>query len=284
MQPMVYDPQPAELQHTTAAEIEALRDALFAIRKDIAFLHVLPLPYTEEQARLVEKATITQRKCKQWYEERKYRITASNFGLVAKRKRNHCALAKQLLYKRANLSEAAVMWGQQHEIDAIRAYKKSLKPKLFVEEVGIFVSYCGFLGASPDGVVCSGERLIEVKCPYRARQGTVREMCSNDAFCCSLDSNLQPRLKDTHDYYFQIQGQMAVTKIHVCDFIIWTPNDITVEAITFNEKFWIEKCYPYLKKFYFDLVLPEIIYPKYPEVPVITHHLISILIINKRMC
>ena len=132
------------------------------------------ITYTEEQTRLVERATITQRKCKRWYEERKYRITASNFGLVAKRKRNHSALAKQLLYKRSDsLSVAAVMWGQQHEIDAIRAYKKSLKPGLFVEEAGIFISSCGFLGASPDGVVRSGEnivKLIEVKCPYRACQ------------------------------------------------------------------------------------------------------------------
>ena len=61
------------------------------------------------------------------------------------------------------------MWGQEHEVDAIRAYKKSLKPGIFVEEAGIFVSSCGFLGASPDGVVSSGERtikVIEVKCPY----------------------------------------------------------------------------------------------------------------------
>ena len=56
----------------------------------------------------------------------------------------------------------------------------------------MFISSCGFLGASPDGVVSSGERtikLIEVKCPYRTRQGTIREICSNTAFCCSLDSN-----------------------------------------------------------------------------------------------
>ena len=180
------------------------------------------ITYTEEQTRLVEKATTTQQECKRWYEERKYRITASNFGLVAKRKRNHCASAKQLLYKWAdNLSVAAVMWGQQHEIDAIRAYKKSLKPGLYVEEAGIFVSSCGFLGASPDSVVCSGEKrikLIEVKCPYRARQGTVREVCNNNAFCCLLDGNQQPRLKDTHEYCFQIQGQMAMTKIHVCNY------------------------------------------------------------------
>ena len=140
------------------------------------------------------------------------------------------------------------MWGQQHEIDAMRAYKRSLKPRLFVEEAGVFISSCGFLGASPDGVVCSGEKtikLIEVKCPYRARHGTVRESCSNDAFSCSLDSNLQPRLKNKHEYYYQIQGQMAITKIHMCDFILWTPNEFTVETISFNEKIWNEKCYPY---------------------------------------
>ena len=138
----------------------------------------LPICLAEEQARLVEKATTTQQKCKRCYEERKFRITTSKFGLVAKRNRNHYALAKQLLYRDANnLSMPAVMWGY----DAIRTYEKFLKPVFFVEEAKPFVSSCGFLGTSPDGVVCSGERtikLIKVKCPYRARQGTVHEICS----------------------------------------------------------------------------------------------------------
>ena len=44
MQPMQYDPRPAELQHTSNEEIIGLRDALLATGKDVAFLHVLPLP------------------------------------------------------------------------------------------------------------------------------------------------------------------------------------------------------------------------------------------------
>ena len=72
---------------------------------------------------------------------------------------------------------------------------------------------------------------------------------------------------------------MAITKIHVCDFIIWTPNDITIETIAFNEKFWIEKCYPYLENFYFDFILPEIILNTLRN-PVIIH-LISILIFSE---
>ena len=39
-------------------------------------------------------------------------------------------------------------------------------------------------------------------------------------------------------------------------------NEFTVETM-FNENFWREKCYPYLKNFYVDLVLAEI----YPEDP-----------------
>ena len=44
VQPMQYDPRPAELQHTTADKIEGLRDALLSTGKDIAFLHVQSLP------------------------------------------------------------------------------------------------------------------------------------------------------------------------------------------------------------------------------------------------
>ena len=58
---------------------------------------------------------------------------------------------------------------------------------------------------------------------------------------------------------------MAITEIHVCDFI-WTPNEFTVETI-FNEKFLERKMLSNLKNFYFDFVLTDIIYPKYPEDP-----------------
>ena len=92
-------------------------------------------------------------------------------------------------------------------------------------------------------------------------------MCTNESFYCSLDENSQPTLKHSHEYYYQVQGQMAVTKIHKCDFIVWTPKQCTVETITFDEKFWDESCKPLLKHFYFNFLLPEIIYPRHPDIP-----------------
>jgi len=30
-------------------------------------------------------------------------------------------------------------------------------------------------------------------------------------------------LKKNHQYYFQVQGQLHITKINVCYFVVWTP-------------------------------------------------------------
>ena len=45
--------------------------------------------YTEEQRKCVEIATRDQSDSKRWFEERKFGITASKFGIVVKRKRQH---------------------------------------------------------------------------------------------------------------------------------------------------------------------------------------------------
>jgi hypothetical protein len=162
------------------------------------------------------------------------------------------------------------LWGQQHEADALESYKTKLDCDFTLNPAGIFISECGFLGASPDGVVtdhseCS-VRLVEVKCPYKARNKSVEEMLDDPSFCCSL-VNGEPVLKQDHDYYYQVQGQMAIAGVHVCDFVVWTPKNFLVVTQKFNETFWKTQCYPLLKNFYFNIMLPEIVYPKHPELP-----------------
>ena len=213
--------QPQPISHYCIAE--------FAIK----FLH--SLEYTPDQVKQSEVATRGQRLCKQWQEERQYRVTASKFGTVIKRRRNHTALAKQLLYtKVVSTTVLALVWGQQHEVDALEVYQKSIGSMFMVEETGIYISDCGFLGASPDGIVKdhSGHivRLVEVKCPYKGRNKTLKQMYDDNSFCCSL-VNGYPTLKQNHDYYYQVQGQMAITGVHTCDFVVWTPSDFLVLTI-----------------------------------------------------
>ena len=119
------------------------------------------LKYTTDQVTTVEQETRTQQLCRRWQEERKYRITASKFGTVIKCQRNHTNLAKQLLY--ANVSSggvSALIWGQQHEADALEAYQTTLSPGLTMHDTGVFIDECGFLGASPDAIVKNGSSYI----------------------------------------------------------------------------------------------------------------------------
>ena len=57
-----------------------------------------------------------------------------------------------------------------------------------------------------------------------------------------IDENNQPMLNRKHAYYTQVQGQMGVYGIKVCDFVMCTKDDIFVERITFDEGFWKKTC------------------------------------------
>ena len=153
-------------------------------------------------------------------EERQYRIIASRFGTVFERRQNFDTLVKQLLYTSFNSSGvSALVWAQHHEEDALEQYRQTLMSCHY--RAGLYVSSCGFLGASPDAVVKdeSGDivRVAEVKCPYKARNTTIEEMLDDQSFFCY---RVTP--KTSHDYYHQIQGQMGITGVHHCDFVIWT--------------------------------------------------------------
>lgn len=86
-------------------------------------------------------------------------------------------------------------------------------------------------------------------------------------FCSTLeiDSDGQEclKLKHTHPYYSQVQGQMALrlTERKWCDFIIYTEKGISIERVPFNSEFWNKKLLPKLIDFYDNCLAPEIVCP-----------------------
>ena len=70
------------------------------------------------------------------------------------------------------------------------------------------------LGASPDRLVEENDTLglAEIKCPYSVFGRSIKEVCQHPNFCCDI-SNSTPSLKPEHEYYYQIQGQLAITGI-----------------------------------------------------------------------
>ena len=135
-------------------------------------------------------------------------------------------------------------------------------PHLTVSDCGLVVDKeLPYLAASPDGLVrcpdCTPPLgLVEVKCPYKWRETSVSHACTDPTFCCE-EKDGQIVLKRKHVYYFQIQGQLGVTKRKWCDFVIWTMKDLHIERIEADEELWM-RMREKLKLFYLRCVVPEI--------------------------
>lgn len=189
---------------------------------------------TNEEIQLLQKSTIGQSSCQLWKQERVNRVTASNFGRICKIKKSTLCekLVISLLYKQFHGSKATE-YGIQNEPFAV---------KQFEDETGLSVVQCGlqvsakfpYLGASPDGLV-GDNAIIEIKCPYKARNlEPVTAACSKDKieridYVKIIDGAL--KLNKQHNYYFQIQGQLEITKRSLCYFIIWTLKGLSIEKV-----------------------------------------------------
>ena len=108
--------------------------------------------------------------------------------------------------------------------------------------------------------------LAEIKCPYSVRLITPAEACSRKDFCSTLETSTSTgqhhlKLKIKHKYYSQIQGQMAISKRKLCDFIIFTTKRLSVERIRFDSDFWNNELLPKLIDFYDNCLAPEIVSP-----------------------
>lgn len=66
---------------------------------------------------------------------------------------------------------------------------------------------------------------------------TPLEACSDPNFCCQkIDGKC--KLKVTHPYYAQVQGQMGITGAEWCDFVVFTKKGMSVERIAFDRQYW----------------------------------------------
>ena len=93
-----------------------------------------------------------------------------------------------------------------------------------------------FLDASHDGAVYDPSNrqepfgYLEVKCRYTCRNVTPIEACSEWDL---LQGNgwKAKTFKESHHYYAQVQGQMAIGERPWCDFVVFTLKGNSVERI-----------------------------------------------------
>ena len=192
------------------------------------------LKVDEDKLNDIEIKTHSQSGCPDWRLERKFRFTASNFGLIRDRKRNHESLVNNLLNPKPFTSRYT-NHGLKYEPIALEQYQKymsSINKPVKVFKSGLAISMdAPYLGASPDGKVidpgCSDPfGLSEVKCPETKYLVTPLDACSDSSFFMEVDG--KPKLKRTHKYYVQVQGLMGVTRANWCDFIVYTSKGMSI--------------------------------------------------------
>ena len=146
-----------------------------------------------------------------WHSLRRMRVTGSSFKDFAS---NPEKMAAKQWSQKPDLGHlTAIKWGNEHEDEARKAYEK--KTGNTVSCCGLFISkQTPLFAASPDGIVLSQGKMIEIKCPYSLRSHDLKSPVT----CAFLDKDLS--LRRSHGYFYQIQLGMFCTGFKKTDFIV----------------------------------------------------------------
>jgi hypothetical protein len=214
-----------------------------------------------EQVTQVETRTRGQANNKLWKDIRLKHITASNVGKICKStdRRDMIALTHDLITPK-NISSKPLKYGRLYEPVAVVKYEKAYN--VSTVECGLFISQTNpILAASPDRLL-GDDTVIEVKCPYSAREQIISP--STIPYLEYLDGTLQ--LKQNHDYYYQIQGQMFCTQRFICNLVVYTKEDLKVIIVKYDNQFvlnMLEKLSKFYKRYFKDALLEKFVYRDY---------------------
>lgn len=212
---------------------------------------------SEETVLQIELKTRQQSDSTAWQIERTVRLTASLFHSCCCKYQNPDG-AKSLVDRIINpttFNSKATEHGKIHEQSAVDEFQSRLDGTLEISEFGLFVCLeRPYLGATPDRLLFNNS-LIEVKCPYTNRFKKIDE---KTVPYLERDFSNNLRLKKSHPYFYQVQGQMYATGRKVCEFVVWTFVDMCVIPIKRNEAF-ITSMLEKLDYFYYNYLKPALI-------------------------
>jgi hypothetical protein len=201
-------------------------------------------------------STMGQAANDRWWKERTGRITASRFGRImsARGDKSLQRIRDDITNHDKNpYTPPACRMGIAEEENAKAAYisyKRDIQGvHVNVTSVGLCVpNWSPRIASSPDGIVNTCGELIphvlEIKCIYdtsiypRSIVDVARQRGSS--FYCTVDANDQLTLKKTHQYYYQVLGEMATTGLLNADFVIYHPRtgEVKVLKVVFDQEDW----------------------------------------------
>lgn len=138
----------------------------------------------------------------------------------------------------------ALNYGCQHENKAAQQFTEHMGKSHInfgFEKFGFLIhpDY-PYFGASPDGLVgcdCCGLSLVEIKCPFCARFSGISEKIGSKNFYLDAKKG-KIVLKENHQYYYQIQMQLALSKTDRCFLVVWSAKELIHLEVKPNPQFW----------------------------------------------
>ena len=207
------------------------------------------LEVSHQQAIDFESETKQQSSNKKWHCLREKRLTASKFKRICARKADFSSLANSLKSAK-NIQTKQMLHGLEQEPFAAKQYADMHGRNVYM--VGFVINPSGFhLGCSPDRRVYDPDAqpvfgLLEIKCP------SVETIADCKYLTVSNEGRFQ--LKKTHEYYFQVMGQMGLTGSKWCDFFVHAKHEYHCERILYDDDFF-QRMKEKLDLFYFNFLL-----------------------------
>ena len=174
-----------------------------------------------------------------WLQIKRYRLTSRKLNS------SQTKLVQNTILTQNDLSSvSAVKYGLSNESRAEQyaEYMKASGNPVQVSDCGVVISNAmPWLAASPDRKIIDkvfGFGLVEIKCPFTLRNVAPEEACADPNFYCHL-VNGKPELKKDHPYHYQVQGQVGVSGLKWCDFVVFFQKGLVIQHIKFDELFCI---------------------------------------------
>lgn len=159
-------------------------------------------------------------------------------------------------------------WGCEHEQKAretYEAYAAQQHQDLSVRDAGLHIDTSRpYLGASPDALLscsCCGDGILEIKCPHCAKDTGVLSATEKKHFCI-VNTDGTHTLNRDHQYHYQVQAQLFVTKRKFCDFMVWSTSNFFVQRIFPDADFFTEAVQN-VEAFYRSAILSELLAKTY---------------------
>jgi hypothetical protein len=210
----------------------------------------------EQKRQNIANATKKQSKCKQWYLQRRIRITASKCKrALIKPTTSPTKAIREILHYNGDYQSAMMKQGLEDEKQITTLYENKMGCR--VNETGFIISKSHpFLGASPDGEVDGG--LIEIKRIF-SNGLTLSDAACKRNICNTSKNGLV--VNKNHKFYYQVQLQMFCAECEWTDLVLSDLNNLIILHIKKSGQF-LSHIIPKLENFYNKHIALELAYPR----------------------